>query len=140
MHGFHLPDRMLTFVVLALALAFPAVVAVSWSLDVLGRRLSPTAQSGAGAIAAPHRELLASPTRLALAAVVGAAIAVTVFWVAARGRMASPSIHPTLTQVTFAGGIEESTAWPSGGNSILSVVRVGQSGKVFRKDLESGKE
>src|SRR5947209_14622153 len=39
MHGLHLPDRMLTFVVLALALAFPAVVAVSWSLDMLGRRL-----------------------------------------------------------------------------------------------------
>ena len=28
MHGLHLPDRMLTFVVLTLALAFPVVVAV----------------------------------------------------------------------------------------------------------------
>ena len=140
MHGLHLPDRMLTFVVLALALAFPAVVAVSWSLDTLGRRLLPTAQSGAGAIAAPHRELLASPTRLALAAMVGAAIAVTIFWIAARGRMAALSIHPTLTQVTFAGGIEEYPAWSPHGKSILYVARVGQSRKVFRKDLESGKE
>ena len=106
MHGLPLPERMLTFVVLAVALAFPVVVVVSWALDRLGRRLLPTAQPGAGAIAAPHRALLSSPARLALAAVVGAAIAVIVFWIVARERMAALSSQPTLTQVTFGAGIE----------------------------------
>jgi len=134
MHGLHLPERMLTFVVLAVALAFPVVVAVSWALDVLGPRLLPTAPSGVGPIAAAHREL-ASPARLAIAAVVGALIAVIVFWIATRERMGAKSIHPTLTQATFRGGIEEYPAWSPDGKSILYVARVGQARKVFRKNL-----
>lgn len=58
MHGLHWPDAVLGYVVVALALGFPVVVAVAWTFDVAepakpfrGRRVA-AAVAGIGAIAA----------------------------------------------------------------------------------------
>jgi protein-disulfide isomerase len=48
MHGMHWPDATLSYVVMALALGFPAVVLLAWVFDVRAGRLERTLPSGDG--------------------------------------------------------------------------------------------
>src|SRR5712664_4601089 len=43
MHGLHWPEAVLSYVVVALGLGFPLVVALAWVFDVKARRLERTA-------------------------------------------------------------------------------------------------
>src|SRR5260370_16079122 len=83
MHGLHLPDATLTYFLLALGLAFPLVLAGSWTLDLLGRGDQSAAGSVAvtGASVVPGRTAL-RPASLALLLILVAAVAVTVTLVA----------------------------------------------------------
>src|SRR5208282_177041 len=46
----------------------------------------------------------------------------------------------TLSQVTFAGGIEEYPSWSPDGKALLYAGEVGKIRKIFRKDLASGQD
>jgi hypothetical protein len=56
MHGFHWPDEVLTYVVVALSLGFPLVVALAWIYDVNAGRIERTPPTGS---AGPRRWQLA---------------------------------------------------------------------------------
>jgi Tol biopolymer transport system component len=141
MHGLHLPDATLTYFLLALGLAFPLVLAGSWTLDLLGRGDQSAAGSVAvtGASVVPGRTAL-RPASLALLLILVAAVAVTVTLVAAGFRSARLSTLPKLSQVTFAEGIEEYPAWSPDGRRLLYVARTGKVRRVFSKDLETGRD
>ena len=51
-----------------------------------------------------------------------------------------PSLHTTLWQITFAGGIEEYPAWSPDGKVLVYAGEVGKVRKIFRKDLASGQD
>ena len=48
MHGLHWPDAVLSYVVVALAVGFPVVVALAWIFDVNAGRIERTAPASAG--------------------------------------------------------------------------------------------
>ena len=48
MHGLHWPDAVLSYVVVALALGFPVVVALAWAFDVNAGRIERTAPASSG--------------------------------------------------------------------------------------------
>ena len=48
LHGLHLPDALLSYVVVILALGFPIVAALAWAFDLRDGRLRRTAGSGIG--------------------------------------------------------------------------------------------
>lgn len=56
-----------------------------------------------------------------------------------RGSVGAP-LHTTLSQLTFAGGIEEYPAWSPDGKALLYTGEVGRVRKIFRKDLASGQD
>ena len=70
MHGLHLPDWVLTAVIAALAVGFPAALILAWVFDLTARgvRRTPSA-AGPGAISSSRRRLAAL---LVVVAVVGA--------------------------------------------------------------------
>ncbi len=51
-----------------------------------------------------------------------------------------PALHATLSQLTFAEGIEEYPAWSADGKAILYTGEVGKVRKIFRKDVVSGQD
>ncbi len=74
-----------------------------------------------------------------LAAAAIALIALLVIF-AARWKNAPPPLHTTLSQLTFAEGVEEYPAWSPDGKSLLYAGEVGKIRKIFRKDLTSGQD
>jgi len=136
MHGLHLPDAILTFFLVALALAFPVVVVVSWALDAF----HPDARRVETADVRAPRPLIDSPASLALIVIIVAAIAVVVTLVAVSRRATPRPPQPTLTQITFAGGVEEYPAWSPDGKQLLHISRSGMARKVFRKNLQTGED
>ncbi|HWC75421.1 MAG TPA: hypothetical protein VG454_15920, partial [Gemmatimonadales bacterium] len=48
MHGLHWPDAVLSYVVVALALGFPVVVALAWAFDINAGRIERTPPNAAG--------------------------------------------------------------------------------------------
>ena len=75
-----------------------------------------------------------------LAAACGIAVVAILVLIGARWKGSSPVLHTTLSQVTFAEGIEEYPAWSPDGKSLLYVGEVGNIRKIFRKDLASGQD
>jgi len=51
-----------------------------------------------------------------------------------------PALHATLSQLTFAEGIEEYPAWSADGKAVVYTAEVGKVRKIFRKDLVSGQD
>jgi Tol biopolymer transport system component len=116
MHGLHLPDATLTWTLIAVGAAFPMIVIVALVTD----RGGATTHAHPGWIAG------------ASAAVLLAALAV---FLATRRREAR---LPTLSQITFEGGIEEYAAWSPDGKQIAYVAQSGRARKLFRRDLAAG--
>jgi eukaryotic-like serine/threonine-protein kinase len=70
----------------------------------------------------------------------GVALLALLFVVAARWKSSPPALHATLSQLTFAEGVEEYPAWSPDGRSLLYAGEVGKIRKIFRKDLASGQD
>src|SRR5215467_9996766 len=80
-----------------------------------------------------------SPGRI-LAAACAVAVITLFFVIGARWKGSGTALHTTLSQVTFAGGIEEYPAWSPDGRVLLYAGEVGQTRKIFRKELSSGQD
>ena len=87
----------------------------------------------------PVRRPWASRQMLGVACGV-AALVVLAFVIAGRWKGASPALHTTLAQLTFAEGIEEYPAWSPDGKTLLYTGEAGKVRKIFRKDLTSGQD
>ena len=128
MHGLHLPDATLTWFVVALAVAFPVVVLVSWALEQAEIRALP-AGSGAAVRTLP---------RIPLPVVALAVVMIALGALLIGRRRSAASTGPRLSQITFEGGIEEFPAWSPDGQQLLYVAERGRVRKLFRKDLRGG--
>jgi Tol biopolymer transport system component len=80
-----------------------------------------------------------SPWRV-LAAACGLAVVAVLFVIGIRWKDSGSALRTTLSQVTFAEGIEEYPAWSPDGNALLYTGEVGKIRKIFRKDLGSGQD
>jgi serine/threonine protein kinase len=92
----------------------------------------------------PLGQSTASPKRWSrsrvLALAFGIATMALLLVVVARWKGSGTPLRTTLSQVTFAEGIEEHPAWSPDGRALLYTGEVGKIRKIFRKDLASGKE
>ncbi len=61
-----------------------------------------------------------------------------VFMIGVRWKSSGSALQTTLSQVTFAEGVEEYPAWSPDGRNLLYTGEVGKTRKIFRKDLASG--
>jgi eukaryotic-like serine/threonine-protein kinase len=75
-----------------------------------------------------------------LAAACGIAVIALLFVIGAMWKGSGTALHTTLSQVTFAGGIEEYPSWSPDGKALLYAGEVGKIRKIFRKDLASGQD
>ncbi|HLW51810.1 MAG TPA: protein kinase [Candidatus Angelobacter sp.] len=104
------------------------------------QRLKRDTESGPAAAA----QLPARQRRLATWPIAGVALATVVILllVVTRGRWrtSAPPLQATLSQVTFAGGVEEYPAWSPDGKELLYSRDVRGTHKIFRKDLASGQD
>ena len=60
--------------------------------------------------------------------------------IGARWKSSGPALLTTLSQVTFAEGVEEYPAWSPDGQELLYTGEVGKIRKIFRKGLGSGQD
>src|SRR5260370_5477794 len=74
------------------------------------------------------------------AAVCTVAVIALVFMIGTRWKSSGPALQTTLSQVTFAEGVEEYPAWSPDGRSLLYTGEAGKTRKIFRKDLASGQD
>jgi Tol biopolymer transport system component/serine/threonine protein kinase len=72
----------------------------------------------------------------AIACTVG--VIALVFVIGVRWKSSGSALQTTLSQVTFAEGVEEYPAWSPDGRNLLYTGEVGKTRKIFRKDLVSG--
>ncbi len=63
------------------------------------------------------------------------ALALIVLLIGLRGKNSGSTLQTTLSQVTFAEGVEEYPAWSPDGKNLLYTGEVGKIRKIFRKDL-----
>ena len=75
-----------------------------------------------------------------LAVASGIAVVAILLVIGARWKGSSPALHTTLSQVTFAEGVEEYPAWSPDGKALLYTGEVGKIRKIYRKDLASGRD
>ena len=75
-----------------------------------------------------------------LAAACGVAVVAILLVVGARWKGSGTLLRTTLSQVTFAEGVEEYPAWSSDGKALLYTGEVGKIRRIFRKDLPSGQD
>ena len=68
------------------------------------------------------------------------AVSALVFVIGVRWKSSGSALQTTLSQVTFAQGIEEYPAWSPDGRSLLYSGEAGKTHKIFRKDLASGQD
>jgi len=99
------------------------------------KRDTESVRVAVGQLATPPRRW--SPWRIFAAACVVAVIALFLV-VGGRWKGSGTALHTSLSQVTFAGGIEEYPAWSPDGKALLYAGEVGKIRKIFRKDLASG--
>jgi len=104
------------------------------------QRLKRDTESARGEVAqAATRPWWRSPWRV-LAAACGIAVVAVLLVIGTRWKGSGTALHTTLSQVTFAGGIEEYPAWSPDGKALLYAGEVGKIRKIFRKDLASGQD
>jgi Tol biopolymer transport system component len=100
------------------------------------QRLKRDSESGRVALEQPSvRRWLSWPILAGVIAVIA-----LFFVIGSRWKTPAPTLHTTLSQVTFAEGIEEYPAWSPDGGVLLYAGEVGKIRKIFRKDLASGKD
>jgi Tol biopolymer transport system component/serine/threonine protein kinase len=75
-----------------------------------------------------------------LAAACGIAVVAVLFVIGVRWKDSGSALRTTLSQVTFAEGIEEYPAWSPDGKALVYTGEVGKVRKLFRKDLASGQD
>ena len=75
-----------------------------------------------------------------VAAACGVAVVAILLVVGARWKGSGTPLRTTLSQVTFAEGVEEYPAWSPDGKVLLYTGEVGKIRKIFRKDLASGQD
>ena len=80
-----------------------------------------------------------SPWRF-IAATCGVVAIVLFFVIGGRWKGSGPALNTSLSQLTFAEGIEEYPAWSPDGKTLLYTGEVGKVRKIFRKDLTSGQD
>ena len=68
------------------------------------------------------------------------AVIAMVFVIGLRWKSSGSALQTTLSQVTFAEGVEEYPAWSPDGRDLLYTGEVGNTRKIFRKDLASGQD
>jgi len=78
--------------------------------------------------------------RRLLAAACGVAVVGLLLVIGARWKGSGTALRTTLSQVTFAEGVEEYPAWSPDGKVLLYTGEVGKIRKIFRKDLASGQD
>jgi eukaryotic-like serine/threonine-protein kinase len=78
--------------------------------------------------------------RRVLAAACGIAVIALLLVIGARWKGSGTALRTTLSQVTFAEGIEEYPAWSPDGKALLYTGEVGKIRKIFGKDLGSGQD
>jgi hypothetical protein len=64
LHGLHLPDAVLTYLIVALALAFPVVVTLAWAFDLRAGKLQRTPTVISGTSGAPLATIVAGVAAL----------------------------------------------------------------------------
>ena len=68
------------------------------------------------------------------------AVIALVFMIGVRWKGSELALQTTLSQVTFAEGVEEYPAWSPDGENLLYTGEVGKTHKIFRKGLASGQD
>src|SRR3979411_935081 len=80
------------------------------------------------------------PRWLVPAVICTIALIAFLFVIAMRWKSSGPALQTTLSQVTFAEGVEEYPAWSPNGKDLLYAGEVGRIRKIFRKNLASGQD
>jgi len=75
-----------------------------------------------------------------LAAACGVAVVAILLVVGARWKGSGTPLRTTLSEVTFAEGVEEYPAWSPDGKALLYTGEIGNIRKIFRKDLSYGQD
>ena len=78
--------------------------------------------------------------RRVLAAACGIAVIALLVVLGARWKGSAAALQTTLSQVTFAEGVEEYPAWSPDSKALLYTGEVGKIRKIFRKALSSGQD
>jgi Tol biopolymer transport system component/predicted Ser/Thr protein kinase len=68
------------------------------------------------------------------------AVIALVFVTGVRWKSSGSALQTTLSQVTFAEGVEEYPAWSPDGSNLLYVGEAGKTRKIFRKEFGSGQD
>ena len=99
------------------------------------QRLKRDADSASiAAVHSPARPVKKAPWLIpALVSIV--VLILTVILIGLRGKNSGAALQTTLSQVTFAEGVEEYPAWSPDGRNLLYTGEVGKIRKIFRKDL-----
>jgi Tol biopolymer transport system component len=75
-----------------------------------------------------------------LAAACGVAVVAILLVVGGRWKGSGRPLRTTLSEVTFAEGVEEYPAWSPDGKALLYTGEIGNIRKIFRKDLSYGQD
>jgi Tol biopolymer transport system component/predicted Ser/Thr protein kinase len=104
------------------------------------QRLKRDSESARLTLTAPTVQPKRSSRWRVLAAACGVAVVAILLAVGARWKGSGTPQRTTLSQVTFAEGVEEYPAWSPDGKALLYTGEVGKIRKIFRKDLASGQD
>ena len=101
------------------------------------KRDTDSAQTSAVQLPMPQRRW----SRWLIPAVVcTAAVIALAFVIGVRWKSSGSALHTTLSQVTFADGVEEYPAWSPDGRNLLYTGEVGKTRRIFQKDVSSGQD
>jgi len=104
------------------------------------QRLKRDTESARLGVGQPATEGRKRPLWQIIAAAGGVVFIALFFVIAGRWKGSGAALHTTLSQVTFAGGIDEYPAWSPDGKALLYTGEVGKVRKIFRQDLVSGQD
>jgi Tol biopolymer transport system component len=104
------------------------------------QRLKRDSDSARLGVAQPEMERRKWPIWEILVVACGVVVIVLSWVIAGRWKGPGAALHTTLSQVTFAGGIDEYPAWSPDGKALLYTAEVGKTRKIFRRDLTSGQD
>ncbi len=104
------------------------------------QRLKRDTESARLGVGQPATEGRKRPLWRIIAAAGGVVVIALFFVIAGRWKGSGAALHTTLSQVTFAGGIDEYPAWSPDGKALLYTGEVSKVRKIFRHDLVSGQD